>query len=305
MKKNELLDLLESVLGFYSGKFPEYVFNCFECNHHKKKLCVNLDKKLFHCWVCDYKGSLRYLVKKRDKTKLKEFDMLAGHRNRSNGHDPPVNIVNLPPEYKIFGQGNDCLNSANAFAYLNRRGIYERDVIRYNIGFAASGSYSNRIIFPSFDNKGKLNYFVGRTFYEHDKRAKYKNEKIPRAKVIFNEHLIDWSKPIILTEGILDSIIAGQNSIPLLGSLLSSKSKLYKMIILKKPIVYVALDSDAYDKSIKIMKRLLKNDIEVRFIDLQPYNDINECGKEDFNKKLKVFKEFTMFDIVQAELIML
>lgn len=303
MRKNELLDLLESVLGSCSGKFPEYIFDCFECNHHKKKLCVNLNKKLFHCWVCEFKGNLRYLVKNRDRSKLQEYDSLVGYKNK-NVIESDIS-VRLPFEYKTFVNSGNCFNSKNAFSYLNKRGINYYDIVRYNVGFATSGSYSNRIIFPSFDGDGKLNYFVGRTFYEDDKRAKYKNEKIPRGDVIFNEHLIDWSKPIILTEGIFDSIIAGQNSIPLLGSLLSIRSKLYKKIILKKPIVYLALDIDAYDKSIKIMKKLIKNDIAVHFVDLRPYNDINECGKHVFENKLKHSKSLTMLEIVQAELAML
>ena len=304
MRKNELLDFLESIFGSYLGKYPEYTFHCFKCNHHKKKLCINLNKKLFHCWVCDFKGSLRFLINKRDKSYINEYDSLVGTKSKISKNIAEEK-VSLPKEYKIFSDSDFCLYSKDAYLYLEKRGLNYNDIIRYNIGYSISGSYSNRIIFPSFGENGSINYFVGRTFYEDDTRAKYKNEKISRQEVIFNEYLIDWTLPIILTEGVLDSIIAGQNAIPLLGSLLSSKSKLYKKIMLEKPIVYVALDTDAYDKSIKIIKKLLKNNIRARFVDLRPFNDINECGKAEFFKRLNSFKEYTMFDVIQAELEML
>ena len=41
--------------------------------------------------------------------------------------------------------------------YLMKRGITAKDVLKYGIGYCEDGLYANRIIIPSYDNKGQLN----------------------------------------------------------------------------------------------------------------------------------------------------
>ena len=52
-----LLSVLEEVLGSSesAGK-SDIVFHCPFCNHHKKKLSVNLTNQKYHCWFCEAKG---------------------------------------------------------------------------------------------------------------------------------------------------------------------------------------------------------------------------------------------------------
>ncbi len=58
MKEDLLKQLLESVLGKSKSARggEEAVFTCPSCNHHKKKLTLNLSTQKFQCWVCGYKG---------------------------------------------------------------------------------------------------------------------------------------------------------------------------------------------------------------------------------------------------------
>ena len=58
MKENALKQLLESVLGGSKSARggDEAVFTCPSCNHHKKKLTLNLSTQKHQCWVCGYKG---------------------------------------------------------------------------------------------------------------------------------------------------------------------------------------------------------------------------------------------------------
>ena len=58
------------------------------------------------------------------------------------------------------------------------------------MGFTTSGEYGHRIIVPSYDKDGKLNYFTGRTWLSR-KKPKYKNPDLPREEVIFSEQLIN------------------------------------------------------------------------------------------------------------------
>ena len=51
MYNTHLLELLEQVFGNgYKLKNGEIAFHCKFCNHHKKKLQINLENQKWHCW---------------------------------------------------------------------------------------------------------------------------------------------------------------------------------------------------------------------------------------------------------------
>ena len=57
MYKYELVTLLEKVLGkSYQLKNGEHAYFCNFCNHHKKKLQVNVETQKWHCWTCNAGG---------------------------------------------------------------------------------------------------------------------------------------------------------------------------------------------------------------------------------------------------------
>ena len=57
MYNYNLITLLERVLGNgYKLKNGEIAFHCKFCNHHKKKLQINLENQKWHCWVCNSGG---------------------------------------------------------------------------------------------------------------------------------------------------------------------------------------------------------------------------------------------------------
>ena len=88
--------------------------------------------------------------------------------------------------------------------------------------------YQNRIIIPSYDSDGQLNYFVGRDFYKSN--MKYKNPPIPKDIIGFDLY-VDWDEPIILCEGVFDAMAIKNNSIPLFGKTILPK--LYSKIVEK------------------------------------------------------------------------
>ena len=82
------------------------------------------------------------------------------------------------------------------------------------MGYCDAGSYANRIIIPSYDEKDELNYFIARSYYESS--LPYKNPPISKNTVIF-ENMIDWSEPLVLCEGAFDAIAIKRNAVPILG----------------------------------------------------------------------------------------
>jgi len=57
---------------------------------------------------------------------------------------------------------------------------------------------------------------------------------------------------------------------------------LFKKILNHDTPVYLALDTDAEKKSVRLISSLLKYGLEVYKIDIHPYNDVGDMSKEEF-----------------------
>ena len=93
---------------------------------------------------------------------------------------------------------------------------------------------------------------------------------------------LDFSKSITIVEGVFDAVVAGDNAVPLLGSTLTERSNLFHEIVKNDTPVYLALDPDAKKKTDKIIKLLLKYDVEVYSVDVAPHKDVGEMTKKQF-----------------------
>tara|TARA_B100000900_G_scaffold296027_1_gene254587 strand:- start:691 stop:1275 length:585 start_codon:yes stop_codon:yes gene_type:complete len=175
------------------------------------------------------------------------------------------------------------MDSTDAFRYLSSRGIGRRDILKWKIGYCKEGRYGGRIIIPSFDMDGDCNYFIARSYVGHNRR--YLNPTANR-DLVFNELMVDWDEPIILVEGVFDAIKAGQNAIPILGSTLREKSRLFQAIAIHDTPVYMALDQDAEKKAEWIMKSLLRYDLEVFKIPIDD-EDVGDMSGEEFSQRLE------------------
>ena len=78
-------------------------------------------------------------------------------------------------------------------------------------------------------------------------------ETIKKEEMIFNELYLDFSKPLVLVEGLMDAIKARENAVPILGTELREESRLFQKILKHKTPVYIVLDSDAVKKEEKIL----------------------------------------------------
>ena len=154
----------------------------------------------------------------------------------------------------------------------------------FKLGTCNKGKFRRRIIIPSFDTDGILNYFVGRSI--DDSKYKYINSKNKKTDIIFNEINIDWTKELTIVEGPFDLLKCNQNSTCLLGSSLGERSFLFKRIIANRTPVIIALDSDMKHKSIKIAESLLGYDCNVKILNLGKFSDVGEMTKLEF-KDLK------------------
>ena len=130
---------------------------------------------------------------------------------------------------------------------------------------------------------GDCNYFIARSYVGHSYR--YLNPPADR-DLVFNELMIDWDEPIVLVEGVFDAVTIGQNAIPILGSTLREKSRLFQAIAIHDTPVYMALDHDAEKKAEWIIKSLLRYDLEVFKIPIDE-EDVGDMSREEFSARFQ------------------
>ena len=67
-------------------------------------------------------------------------------------------VLNLPNEAKQLWNGGNSIQKKHAINFCYKRGLSDSDIIKYNLHYCLSGIYQNRIIIPSYDSDGQLNY---------------------------------------------------------------------------------------------------------------------------------------------------
>ena len=276
---SEKLSIIKQSLGSYYESNDEMLFHCPKCKHHKKKLSVNINKNAFKCWICDYRGNnLGSLIRDRElrsrwnslvnQIDITRFDDLFKNKDRY----VMEKSLDLPEHFTPLSSRKLSAIGLKAKKYLLDRGVLFSDILLYKMGFCYHGPYSGRVIVPSFDHQGELNYYIARSF--DDSYLKYKNPPCSK-DIIFNDVFIDWDKPVVLVEGFFDSL-KYENSVPILGSTLNMKTKLFMKIVENCKMVYICLDQDAKQKELKIVKNLLDFGVKVCKIELYDYSDLGD-----------------------------
>ena len=255
----------------------EILVFCPSCKHHKRKLNINTKTGFYQCWVCGFSGKSFNSLLKKIKAPAEYYGILCKDVPKKSliNIKEEKKILSLPVEYKPLYEKTNDIQYKHALNYCLNRNISTIDIVRYNIGYCSSGLFINRIIVPSYDAQGKLNFYCGRSF--HDGYLKYRLCDGSKDIIGF-ELFTDFNQPITLVEGVFDAMSVKYNAIPLFGKTLSKSLKL-KLIENRPPRVNVLLDNDAFESSLKICDFLLSNNIETYLVQLDG-KDPNELGHE-------------------------
>lgn len=289
MQRERKLRAIRQRLGEHEFvKGDEFIFFCPGKGVHPKKpkLSVNVVTDRFHCWVCDWGGeNLLPLMKKGSPEREEYFREI--HESRGIKTEEPAkqyDPVVLPVEFKSLSTPSKSPYYRAAMEYLSARGIAFDDILLWKMGYCEDGDYKHRIIIPSFDEYGELNFFTGRTYYPGP--PNYKQGNFCK-DIITNDYLIDWENPVILTEGAFDAIQAGENAIPLQGSILREGSQLFRKIVSKGVDTYFALDTDAFKKQLTIIKLFVSYGVNCYYVNLFGKKDVGSMTKEEFQDAKK------------------
>ena len=283
MNQNKIVNLLNRVLktnGTKLKKLDEYMYWSPFISHHKPKLQINVRTQKWHCWVSNVGGRTLFQLLKKVNASNQHFDelreLVGDSPKYTKRTDTKKKVVQLPNEFTTLYNGTDSIVKRHALSYLYKRNIDDSDILKYNIGYCDEGLYSNRIIIPSYDSDGQLNFFVGRDFY--NSKMKYRNCTTTK-NIIGFDLFINWDEPIILCEGVFDEMAFKRNAIPLFGkNIMSTLQK--KIIESRVKVIYLALDTDALEDTIKISDNFINNGIDVRMIKFKE-KDPSEIGFEN------------------------
>jgi DNA primase len=300
--KNIVVSTLTGVLGSHlTLKGNELAFYCPFCNHHKQKLQVNTETQKWHCWTCNSGGKkLTSLLKKLDVDRktisiIREIYGDSNYNPQLEDADTKV-FISLPKEFISLSETPKGFNPEykQAIHYLTQRGITEKDIVKYNIGYCKEGLYGQRIIIPSYNSDGTLNYFVSRSYYP-DNKMKYKNPPISKNVICFDSQ-VNWNEPIILCEGVFDAITIKRNAIPLLGKF-PSRTLVEKIFMSGITDIIISLDNDAINEALKAAEYFRKQGIHVKMMYLKD-KDAADMGYEKFYEELKEAKEFSSEELL-------
>ena len=303
MNQSKIINLLNRVLnntGRKLKKQDEWMYWSPFVSHHKPKLQINIQNQNWHCWVSNQGGrNLFQLLKKvgASREHFEELAELVDDLPRYKKTEDTKSIVKLPDEFKPLWNGTETIVKKHALNYLKKRGITSEDILKYNIGYCDEGIYSNRIIIPSYDNDGQLNFFVGRDFY--NSTMKYKNSPTSKDIVGF-ELFINWDEPIILCEGVFDAMAFRRNAIPLFGKTIMNNLK-KKIIEYGVKTIYLSLDNDAIKESIEISEYFINNGIEVKMMEFDE-KDPSETGFENLLYLIDKTEKTKFSDLMRLKL---
>lgn len=247
---------------------------CPNCNdREKKKFVIRVEDDACHCWVCGIrsKNLSSILWKYRERYLLDEYIEKFGASeliviDQIDQVEQPV----LPDDFRLLAQHMRSRDPdiKEALEYVKSRGLTEDDLWFYKIGYSDAYAFKRRVVIPSFESTGRLNYYVTRAI-DPDIKPKYINSTVKKTSVIFNDWLIDWNKELLIVEGPFDLIKCKNiNATCILGSEVSNDSLLLEKITYNNTPVILALDADMEYKKQRIAKTLTSYGIDVKIIEL-------------------------------------
>jgi DNA primase len=266
-----VVDILKSFLGEprkHNEDTGQVAFDCPACSDEKGmadgdgkgNLEINYNRGMFKCWSCgethNMHGPVIKLLKKYATPKnIRDYLLVKPDADLISNKERPKIILTLPEGYKKLSECTEKdYKSQQALAYLYKRGITDEIIEDYEIGYTYRGKYFNRVIIPSYDSEGELNYFIARWFTSEYTKLKYLNPEVEKQEIIFNEGKINWDSTIYIVEGATDHIVT-PNSVPLLGKFLSPQ--LLELLHDKaQGFVVIVLDDDAYEDAKRLYREL-------------------------------------------------
>lgn len=287
-----------------------FIARCPICGDSKKSLSkrrFNLIYKtpetiLWNCFNCNRGGNFIQLYAFINNISEKEaYKKLRGNslETLKFKKTTPEIIEKTTPTFENFDWIlNDCITTEPEGIIQNK--LYAKFLefkksrkINYPMFVTYKGDFRARVILPIYQNDQMI-YFQARALLKSDK--KYKNPKAPKQHIIFNKDKWDPTKPVIITEGMLDALSVGNQATMCLGASIN------KEFINQIPNPIITLDNDETGKKetlklTELFPKLIfcvynKNETHIKDLNellingIDPYNYILNNSYSAFKTKL-------------------
>lgn len=297
---SEKIAFIQSVFGDGEVRRENITVRCPICNDNrteKRKLSIRLTDDVNHCWVCGWSArSLLPLLRKFAPEKVEEYKVSNPFLADKSKSDEVIDVpLALPNDFKLLAAVQGDPYADDLITYLSSRGVGIREMWRWKLGYSRTEKWLNRIVVPSFDRNGDINYYTGRIVTDQQFR-KYENCDVQRTDVVFDEMNIDWTKELVLVEGPFDLIKCRMNATCILGSSLPENSLLHEKIMFYNTPVVLMLDSDMQDRMIFLAKRFMGYGIDVKivFLDDKDPGQMTPSAVEKFVRNAKAVSEYDL-----------
>ena len=221
--------LLQQGLDAYlDSEGKEIRLKCPLCEDTQARLYVNKKTGAFICFRCDKSGSPYTLL--REVLGLDHFETLrllakvdrqpehpVAHYHREAKADVPVKAgIDLPAEYHRLTHPDD-IGQGVFWRYLKSRGLTEKDVNEYEIGFCLRGPYAFRVIIPVKSN-GILWTFVARAVTPLQPKKVLHPPGAQPSRALFGIDHLSRKGFVIIVEGVFDAIRLQHTAVATLGT---------------------------------------------------------------------------------------
>ena len=190
MKKQNLSDFIQD---YCLDKFPDHrisgtniMIRCLFCGTHKRKLGIDFEKGIYHCFVCDENGNFIKLYSILENMTYDQANVNLAMKCALEFDLKPASYRSLIQDYtvqeeidKFVPVSLDSYKSDNeivrlGWMYLYKRKLFDLKNQDNNIFYVAlEGRFRDRLILP-YSYRQKILYFQGRSL-KPDVKPKYLN----------------------------------------------------------------------------------------------------------------------------------
>lgn len=176
---------------------------------------------LFHCFSCKGGGNLVELVMLLRGVDYRDAQAWLRDLGEQETEAPFLRVrsevagtrgtIAVPEGVERMGAPYREWNTVPR-TYAESRGITERQVGRWRVGYALDGRLAGRLFLPIYDSRGRLANYAARDFVGAEKRYLAAGTwEGPDTNVLFGEHRWPTSEPgfretVVLTEGALNAL---------------------------------------------------------------------------------------------------
>lgn len=286
ISSNYVADIINKFGNDYIINGSEYRYNCPFCLSRRgkadtdKKLYVNSESGLFHCFKCSANGTLG--VKKKSSSDV--YEEIRKYLSKNDSDDEDEDNTFYVPNTKLQKE-------TLAYEYCLSRNITEDKIEYYDIRLGLNDLYG-RIVIPNQvfgDTEIWTDMYSARSYT--NQIPKYKNPKgANKSGIVFNLHRIEKGCDVIYgVEGVITAICAGKEAVAFYGC--SPSNAQIRAVASKQPKeFYAILDNDEAGRAhiVELAQKMSALiDGKVFVVYLPTGIDASDLGEEKFKEYVR------------------